>query len=114
MIRPAAFILYAFLSSSRSSWFWWLTFQCADIQFSASASYSQPSSCKNNTGISAVSFPGKLHANQSTGTGEPQSESSGGGGHHGSQSTSTAGAVPLQTAAWGMLGAAVAGGVAVL
>lgn len=90
--------------------------QCADIQFSSTATYNQPSSCKNNTGISAVPFSGaaaQRHANESTADGQAQSESSGGhGGHGGTQST--AGAVPLQTAAWGMLGAAVVGGVAVL
>ncbi|KAL4898754.1 hypothetical protein BDV59DRAFT_9586 [Aspergillus ambiguus] len=89
-------------------------YSCADIQFSASATSSEPSSCKNGTGITAIPFTGasaQRNANESTAEGAAQS---GSGSSGGSATTSTAGAVPLQTAAWGVLGAAVAGGLAIL
>ncbi|KAF7114809.1 hypothetical protein CNMCM5793_000348 [Aspergillus hiratsukae] len=102
-------------------------YACADIQFSSSVQYEEPSSCSNNTGISAVAFTGaaaERNANESTAEGQAQSGSSGstsstGTGTSATQTSSTtasstAGAVALETAAWGILGAAVVGGLAVL
>ncbi|KAF9884475.1 hypothetical protein FE257_001736 [Aspergillus nanangensis] len=99
-------------------------YACADIQFSSKTTGDQPSSCKNNTGVTATPFTGsaaKLNANESTAEGQPQSGSDGHSHSHGGDSsttgpaaTSTGGAVPLETAAWGMLGAAVVGGLAIL
>ncbi|GFF24438.1 uncharacterized protein AFUA_6G02800 [Aspergillus udagawae] len=100
-------------------------YACADIQFSSTAQYEEPSSCTNNTGISAISFTGaaaERNANESTADGQAQSGSSGSGSGSGSSATktssttasSTGGAVALETAAWGILGAAVVGGLAVL
>lgn len=95
--------------------------QCADIQFSSTVSYDEPSTCKNNTGVKAVEFTGaaaERNANESTATGAAQDSSSSSSGSSSSSSSSTAtstgAAVPLQTAAWGVLGAAVVGGLAVL
>lgn len=92
--------------------------QCADIQFSSTATNNDPSSCKNNTGISASPFSGssrKLNANESTAEGEPQSGSSDGGhGGHSDHGDHGSGAASLQTATWAMLGAAVVGAVAIL
>jgi hypothetical protein len=69
--------------------------------------YDKPPSCKNGSEISASFFSGdaaKRHANESTDQGKPQSSSS---------PTSNAG-IALETAAWGVLGAAAAGGIAIL
>lgn len=92
--------------------------QCADIQFSSTVSYEEPSSCSNNTGVTAVAFTGaaaERNANESTASGEAQSSSSSStSSGSSSTSTSTGGAVALETAAWGMLGAAVVGGMALL
>lgn len=63
----------------------------------------------NNTNIEASAFPSAAahrNANESTSEGQAQSGSG--------STTSTGAAVPLQTAAWGMLGVALAGGMAVL
>ncbi|GMF74212.1 hypothetical protein AFCA_005594 [Aspergillus flavus] len=95
-----------------------VSFQCADIQFT-DVDYSAPSSCSNNTGVKATSFTGdaaKRNANESTADGEAQSGSSSSSTSSSStgSATSTAGAVALETAAWGMLGAAVVGGMAIL
>lgn len=89
--------------------------QCADIQFSSSAE-SSDSSCKNNTNVAAAPFTGEAaqrNANESTANGGAQS---GGSSTSDSDSapTSTGGAAALQTAAWGMLCAAVVGGMTVL
>lgn len=84
-------------------------FQCADVQFSSGVTYSQPSACTNNTNIQASAFPSaaaQRNANESTAEGQAQGASG--------STTSTGAAVPLQTAAWGMLGVALAGGMAVL
>ncbi|KAE8351367.1 putative GPI anchored protein [Aspergillus coremiiformis] len=96
-------------------------YACADIQFTNTGS-SIPS-CSNNTGVKATSFSGdaaRRNANESTADGQAQSGSS----SHSTTShsttsstghaTSTGGAVSLETAAWGMLGAAVVGGIAIL
>ncbi|KAB8218382.1 hypothetical protein BDV33DRAFT_125996 [Aspergillus novoparasiticus] len=93
-------------------------YACADIQFTE-VDYSAPSSCSNNTGVKATSFTGdaaKRNANESTADGEAQSGSSSSSTSSSStgSATSTAGAVALETAAWGMLGAAVVGGMAIL
>jgi hypothetical protein len=96
--------------------------QCADVQFSSSVTYSEPSSCSNNTNVVASLFPSaaaQRNANESTSTGGAQGSSSGSGSSSSSSSnttttTSKGAAVPLQTAAWGMLGVAFAGGMAVL
>lgn len=118
MATPAAdSMLYAFI----------LTFsslenancpQCADVQFSSSVTYKEPSSCKNNTNVAASAFPSasvQRNANESTAEGAAQG-SSGSSTTSASTSTSTSkgAAVALQTAAWGVLGAAFAGGLAVL
>ncbi|KAB8231938.1 hypothetical protein ETB97_004825 [Aspergillus alliaceus] len=93
-------------------------YACADIQFT-NTDYSEPSSCSNNTGVKATSFPedaAKRNANESTADGKAQSGSSTSSSSTTSSgsATSTAGAVALETAAWGMLGAAVVGGIAML
>ncbi|KAE8374867.1 hypothetical protein BDV26DRAFT_269114 [Aspergillus bertholletiae] len=94
-------------------------YACADIQFT-DTDYSAPSSCSNNTGVKAISFSGdaaKRNANESTADGQAQSGSSSSSSSTSSatgSATSTAGAVALETAAWGMLGAAVVGGIAIL
>ncbi|KAF7715352.1 Uncharacterized protein PECH_001416 [Penicillium ucsense] len=88
-------------------------YACADIQFDSSVKYEQPSVCTNGSGIAATPFPSaaaQRNANESTGTGEAQ----GSGTSSSSSSTSSGAAVPLQTAAWGVLGAALAGSLAVL
>lgn len=88
-----------------------IVIQCADVQFSADVTYSEPSSCKNNTNVRASAFPSaaaQRNANESTPEGQPQMGSGAG------SATSTGAAVPLQTAVWGMLGVAFAGGMAVL
>ncbi|EYE96985.1 putative GPI anchored protein [Aspergillus ruber CBS 135680] len=90
-------------------------YACADIQFSSSTDYPD-SSCKNNTNVAAAPFTGEAaqrNANESTANGGAQSGGSSTSDSD-SASTSTGGAVALQTAAWGMLGVAVAGGMAVL
>ncbi|KAE8146744.1 hypothetical protein BDV25DRAFT_143394 [Aspergillus avenaceus] len=92
-------------------------YACADIQFT-DTDYSSPSSCTNNTGIKTIEFTGdaaKHNANESTADGKAQSGSSSASSTTGSGgATSTGGAVALETAAWGMLGAAVMGGMAIL
>jgi hypothetical protein len=91
-------------------------FQCADVQFSSSVTYSEPSSCKNNTNVVASAFSGaaaQRNANESTAEGAAQG-SSGSSTTSTSTSTSKGAAVPLQTAAWAVLGAAFVGGLAVL
>ncbi|KAF7595006.1 hypothetical protein BBP40_007607 [Aspergillus hancockii] len=95
-------------------------YACADIQFT-NTEYTAPSSCSNNTGVSAAPFSGdaaKRNANESTADGKAQtgssSSSSSASSSTGSSATSTGGAVALETAAWGMLGAAVVGGIAIL
>ncbi|PGH13357.1 hypothetical protein AJ80_06351 [Polytolypa hystricis UAMH7299] len=112
-------------------------YNCADLTFSRTASLSTDSSeCKNNTGVSAQHFSGdaaRRNANESTPNG--QAQSGGNGGSHGdhddhdddddssseptqtdssSASESSNVAMPLETAAWGVLGAVVAGGIAML
>jgi hypothetical protein len=85
--------------------------QCADIQFSSDVTYQKPSACTNNTNLAATAFPeasAARNANESTAEGEAQSGSSS------TTSTSKGAAAPMQTAAWGVLGAAIAGGLAVL
>jgi hypothetical protein len=100
-----------------------IMFQCADIQFT-NTEYTAPSSCSNNTGVSVTPFSGdaaKRDANESTadgkaqsGSGSSSSSSSTSSSTGGGSATSTGGAVALETAAWGMLGAAVVGGIAIL
>ncbi|PKY02291.1 hypothetical protein P168DRAFT_312444 [Aspergillus campestris IBT 28561] len=108
-------------------------YTCSDIQFSSTFTISKSTPCQNNTGISAVPFTGasaERNANESTSSGDPQGgtddshngnhsdnhDSSGGSSTHGSSPTSTsaAGGVAMETAAWGMLGAMVVGGIVVL
>ncbi|WEW61407.1 hypothetical protein PRK78_006897 [Emydomyces testavorans] len=93
-------------------------YNCADLTFSSTTDFSVPSKCTNGTGVTAMPFSGdasKRNANQSTPNGQAQQ----GGGGSPSQSSGQAPkssnvAAPLETAAWGILGAIVAGGVAVL
>ncbi|EEQ30212.1 hypothetical protein McanMca71_000529 [Microsporum canis] len=92
-------------------------FHCIDITFTGSAHYSKPDSCKNGTGIEAIPFSGEAarrNANESTPNGQPQGGSGGGSGG-GESPKPTGNSAPIQTAAaWGVLGAAIAGGVALL
>lgn len=93
-----------------------ITAQCIDITFTGSAHYSKPDSCKNGTGIEAMPFSGEAarrNANESTPNGQPQGGSGGGSGG-GESPKPTGNSAPIQTAAWGVLGAAIAGGVALL
>lgn len=108
-ILLADFMRYVYLP--RTLEFVLIVIQCADVQFSADVTYSEPSSCKNNTNVRASAFPSaaaQRNANESTPEGQPQMGSGAG------SATSTGAAVPLQTAVWGMLGVAFAGGMAVL
>ena len=98
--------------------------QCSDVQFSSTFIISESTPCQNNTGISAVPFTGasaERNANDSTSSGDPQggNDDSHNGNHSNDRdssptSTSAAGGVALETAAWGVLGAMVMGGIAVL
>ncbi|KAL1960490.1 hypothetical protein VTO42DRAFT_7789 [Malbranchea cinnamomea] len=89
-------------------------YNCIDITFSSDAVTEVPVTCTNSTGVTAEFFTGEAagrNANESTPNGQPQ----GGSGSDGaSPSESGNVAAPLQTAAWGILGAAVAGGIALL
>ncbi|KAJ9488561.1 hypothetical protein VN97_g4739 [Penicillium thymicola] len=88
-------------------------YACAEIQFSSDVKYQTPSACTNNTNLAATAFTGasaSRNANESTSDGQAQSGSS----SSTSTSTSKGAAVPMQTAAWGVLGAALVGGIAVL
>lgn len=98
-------------------------YACADVTFTSSVTSDDvsPTVCKNNTGVTATPFSGAAaarNANESTNDGQAQS----GSGSSGSSSTSgtaatatsTGAAVPLETAAWGMIGAALIGGLAAL
>ncbi|RDW72578.1 uncharacterized protein DSM5745_07750 [Aspergillus mulundensis] len=107
-------------------------YACADLQLvSGSVPGPSDSVCANNTGITAVAFTGAAadrNANASTADGEAQSGDSGhehgNGNSTGSDNetatadadspTSTDAASAIQTAAWGVLGAVVVGGLAVL
>ncbi|KAL4904632.1 hypothetical protein BDW74DRAFT_185540 [Aspergillus multicolor] len=113
-------------------------YACADLQLVAdSVPAPADSVCSNNTGITAVEFTGAAadrNANASTADGEAQSEDDEHGHDHGDgdsdgnstssdnetatgnadSPTSTDAASAIQTAAWGVLGAAIVGGLAVL
>ncbi|EAS27427.1 expression library immunization antigen 1 [Coccidioides immitis RS] len=85
-------------------------YNCADITFSSTTEYTVPSSCKNGTGVTATPFSGEAatrNANESTPNGQPQRGNSGSG-----PTSNIAG--HLETATWGVLGAIVVGGVALL
>ncbi|KAI9367051.1 hypothetical protein BJX61DRAFT_530263 [Aspergillus egyptiacus] len=106
-------------------------YACADFQLTT-ASVPSPTAndCFNNTGVSGTYFTGAAadrHANASTADGQPQgSDSDHGHGHDqggngtasetdsAEETTPTDAATALQTAAWGVLGAAVVAGFAVL
>ncbi|KAH8688814.1 hypothetical protein BGW36DRAFT_309413 [Talaromyces proteolyticus] len=105
-------------------------YACADIIFSSKITSNTPSSCKNNTGVGATPFSGSAAtriANESNANGDAQSGASTSGAasvtntastatasSSSSSSTSSGIAAPLQTAGWGVLGAAVIGGLAIL
>ncbi|CDM27365.1 hypothetical protein DTO013E5_8480 [Penicillium roqueforti] len=98
-------------------------YACADIQFSSDVTYQTPSACSNNTNLAATAFPeasAARNANESTAEGQAQSGSSSSSTSTSTASTSTStstsngAAVPMQTAAWGFIGAALVGGLAVL
>ncbi|KKK13881.1 hypothetical protein P175DRAFT_0443152 [Aspergillus ochraceoroseus IBT 24754] len=96
-------------------------YSCADLQLtSTSVESPSASTCANNTGVTAVAFSGaaaQRNANVSTPEGGSQSGSSGSSSTttaSTSTSTSTGAASAMQTAGWGMLGAAVLGGLAAL
>ncbi|EEP81153.1 hypothetical protein UREG_05995 [Uncinocarpus reesii 1704] len=91
-------------------------YNCADITFSSTTEFAVSGKCKNGTGINAEAFSGdaaQRNANASTPNGQAQQ-----GGSNtdpsGPAPTSSNIAAPLQTAGWGILGAVVAGGVALL
>lgn len=80
-----------------------------------------PTVCKNNTGVTATPFSGAAaarNANESTADGQAQSSSGSSSSSSASGTAATAtskgAAAPLETAAWGMMGAALIGGLAVL
>ncbi|KAK2746501.1 hypothetical protein FQN57_003127 [Myotisia sp. PD_48] len=97
-------------------------YHCADITFSRTAQFETPDSCKNGTGVTAVPLSGEAaarNANESTANGGAQNGGDSGHSHPsgtdtGAQPTSTNFAVALETAAWGAVGAAIAGAVALL
>ncbi|PLB39017.1 putative GPI anchored protein [Aspergillus candidus] len=100
-------------------------YTCSDIQFSSTFTISKSTPCQNNTGISAVPFTGasaERNANESTASGDPQggNDDSHNGNHSGDHdssapsSTSAAAGVAIETAAWGVLGAMVVGGIVML
>ncbi|CAI7650660.1 unnamed protein product [Penicillium glandicola] len=94
-------------------------YACADIQFSSDVTYQTPSACSNNTNVAATAFSAASaarNANESTAEGQAQSGSSSSSSNSNSTSTSTSkgAAVPIQTVAWGVIGAALVGGIAVL
>ncbi|KAJ9207690.1 hypothetical protein DTO027B5_3713 [Paecilomyces variotii] len=99
-------------------------YACADVTFTSAVTSDDvsPTVCKNNTGVTATPFSGAAaarNANESTADGQAQS-SSGSSSSSSSASgtaataTSKGAAAPLETAAWGMMGAALIGGLAVL
>ncbi|OJJ38235.1 hypothetical protein ASPWEDRAFT_24192 [Aspergillus wentii DTO 134E9] len=90
-------------------------YACADIQFSSTTQSEQPSSCTNNTGITASAFSGDAahrNANESTAEGQAQSGSS--NATTSSTSASADAAAALQTVSWGVLGGIFLGGIAVM
>ncbi|KAI1977035.1 hypothetical protein LOZ53_002498 [Ophidiomyces ophidiicola] len=95
-------------------------YNCADIVFSSRANLPDAGKCKNGTGVSAQLFSGaaaQRNANVSTPNG--QAQSGGGSSSSGTSSgaprpTSSSSAASLDTAAWGVMGAVVAGGLALL
>ncbi|KGO75942.1 hypothetical protein PITC_058660 [Penicillium italicum] len=102
-------------------------YACADIQFSSDVTYQTPSACSNNTNLIAAAFSrasAARNANESTPEGQAQSGSSSSSSSTSSSSsssstststsTSKGAAVPMQTAAWGVIGAVLVGGIAVL
>lgn len=109
------YVHFSFLVHLGSWWRYTNAIQCADIQFSSDVTYQTPSACTNNTNLAATAFTGasaSRNANESTTDGQAQSGSS--SSTSTSTSTSKGAAVPMQTAAWGVLGAALVGGIAVL
>ncbi|KAK2803681.1 hypothetical protein FQN50_006897 [Emmonsiellopsis sp. PD_5] len=87
-------------------------YNCADLTFASITTLTVPTTCKNGTGVTAKPFSGEAaarNANESTPNGQAQS-----GGSDPESPSSTGAAMPLQTAAWGVMGAAVLGGVALL
>ncbi|KAJ9298950.1 hypothetical protein DTO271G3_3192 [Paecilomyces variotii] len=98
-------------------------YACADVTFTSSVTSDDvsPSVCKNNTGVTATPFSGAAaarNANESTADGQAQSgsgsTSSSSASGTAATATSKGAAAPLETAAWGMMGAALIGGLAVL
>lgn len=107
------YVNFSFFVHLGSQWCYTNAIQCSDIQFSSDVTYQTPSACTNNTNLVATAFTGasaSRNANESTSDGQAQSGSS----STTSTSTSKGAAVPMQTAAWGVLGAALVGGIAVL
>lgn len=109
------YVHFSFFFHLGSQWCYTNAIQCSDIQFSSDVTYQTPSACTNNTNLAATAFTGasaSRNANESTSEGQAQSGSSSSSST--STSTSKGAAVPMQTAAWGVLGAALVGGIAVL
>ncbi|KAK2799195.1 hypothetical protein FQN51_007025 [Onygenales sp. PD_10] len=91
-------------------------YNCADITFASITTLTVPT-CKNGTGVTAEPFSAEAaarNANESTPNGQAQSGGAGGHPSGPGSPSSTGAAMPLQTAAWGVMGAAVLGGVALL
>lgn len=87
--------------------------------FSSTVTTNTPSSCKNNTGVQATPFSGSAAtriANESDPNGAAQGNSGSvtSSGSSPSSTSSHGAAMPLQTASWGVLGAAVVGGIAMM
>lgn len=82
-------------------------YACADVQFISNATLDNPS-CSNDTKLQAVEFKGdsaKRTANVSTASGDAQGSSS---------SSKQNGGHALEVASWGVLGAALMGGFALV
>ncbi|KAI5290418.1 hypothetical protein KEM54_001588 [Ascosphaera aggregata] len=95
-------------------------YSCADITFSNSVTFSKYDSCKNNTGFKENTLKGpaaNLNANETAADGTPQNSKnsdSDSSPHHHSDDDDENTAHSLKVASWGVLGAVVAAGVALI
>lgn len=79
--------------------------QCADITFTKTKKSDAPSKCSNGTSVTAAPLEGDAaggNANETSGHGDAQS------------GDDESVAVPVSTAAWGLLSAAVVGAIALM
>lgn len=100
--------------------------KCADVTFQPTRSVLSPelpSSCKNNTGVTASPLPSHINANMSDAEGDPQSGSPSGSatasGSGASASSSGGAGMAMATLGadvlgWGVVGGAVLAGVGLL